>query len=131
MPKIFLSHASRDADVAGRIRKALNRLGVATFMPSEDVVPGENWRMAVKRSIADADAVVLIVGSAQLGSENWLSYEAGAASALGKPLLVLMSDANSVDALAADLVSDIVLPFDPNNPELVAHTVVEQLRATA
>jgi hypothetical protein len=83
MPRVFLSHSRRDADLAAGIASALRKLGVEAFDVFESVAPGEDWRQSIKDAIRQADGFVLVVGAPEVTSSSWAGYELGIAEALG------------------------------------------------
>ena len=82
--RLFLSHSARDAALANRLEKSLEKLGFSTFNPMRDVRHGEDWRGAVQTAIRRADVLLLLIGSPDSASSSWMGYEAGMAEALGK-----------------------------------------------
>jgi nucleoside 2-deoxyribosyltransferase len=126
-PSVFLSYSSRDRDVAGRVERALKRLGLAAFNPARDVHVGEHWRKAIQAAIKRADALVLLATSPQSAASSWMAYEAGVAEALGKPVMILLPDKYPVTELPADFAAGQVLDFDPEAPERAAREIVDRL----
>jgi TIR domain len=57
---VFISYSRQDAEIAGRIREALHDAGISVWSDS-DVIPGTpNYEQAIRTSIKDAIAVVLV-----------------------------------------------------------------------
>jgi nucleoside 2-deoxyribosyltransferase len=131
MPKIFLSHAYRDADLADAIRRELVRRGVTVFDPAVEIRGGTKWRAAVKSGIEAADAVIVVVGSPDAVAASWVTYEAGAAEARGKPVIVVVSHDVPLADLPVELEGYRIEPLDPERPELAAGAILLSLRATA
>lgn len=129
--RLFLSHAHRDAAVAAKIAAALDRAGLQTIQPARHLRPGASWRQSVKDGLADADAVVLVIATPDTVSNSWIAYEAGAAEALGKPIIVLASHDIPSDELPVELASHDIVLFDPHDPAAVAPTIRRRVRAIA
>ena len=131
MPKVFISHAHRDADLAAAIRQALKKLGVDVFAPAVDISPSSNWRTSVKSAMETADALVVVVGSPDAAASSWVTYEVGMAEASGKPILLLASQDFSLSDLPIELSDHTAISFDPAKPAQTARVVQAGLRAAA
>jgi putative ribosome biogenesis GTPase RsgA len=90
--KIFLSYAFRDRHLVDAVERALREHKIVT---SEDVIitekelsAGENIRAKVREQISSASKVV-IVASNEGAVSPWVNYEAGMATALGKPIVII------------------------------------------
>jgi hypothetical protein len=57
---IFISHSSRDRDMAQTLCDALEARGFGCWMAERDVGPGENFQVAIYRAIRTAKAMVLV-----------------------------------------------------------------------
>lgn len=111
-PSFFLSFPMRDAELASQVESALAHLGFEAFNPARELRAGENWRKAVHAAIKKSDAVIMLATSPQHLSSSWTSYEVGMAEALGKPIMILLSDKHSVSELPAELASEHVVALD-------------------
>jgi nucleoside 2-deoxyribosyltransferase len=126
---VFLSYSDRDADLAKRFGDALKGLGLKSFTERRGLRPGEDWRKAIQTAIRQSDALIMLVAHPQRASASWMSYEAGVAEALGKRVLVLLSNRYPVTELPVDVATSRVVDFDPQAPERAAHDIAEQLAA--
>jgi putative ribosome biogenesis GTPase RsgA len=94
--KIFLSYAQQDREIVERIKSYLREHGVVTtpdveiFDPQRAIQAGDNFREVIKSEITAASKVVIIT-SPNSAQSQWVNYEAGMASALGKPIIVIGS----------------------------------------
>jgi hypothetical protein len=129
MHDIFLSYSRRDSALAERIGRELEKLGRSVFVESRDILPGQNWRDVWRTAIKDADMALVLISSPHSAASSWMGYEVGAAEALGKPILTLVSDRLSASDLPDDLISGPIVSFDPQSPERAAREVVERLAA--
>jgi len=66
--KLFLSRSHADREIA---REMGSRLSAAGFNVWEDdqVVPGENWALAVGRALEEADAMIVLLSPDAMASE--------------------------------------------------------------
>lgn len=67
---IFLSYASQDEELASRLADQLALAGFAVWAADKDISPGENWAAATARALEQADAMVAIITSKALQSQN-------------------------------------------------------------
>ena len=130
MPRVFLSHIRRDADLAANFARELRKHGVEPI-DVESVAPGESFRRAVKSAIRRADAFVLILSAPEAAASSWVSYELGVAEALGKPILLVLSHNHTASQLPSDMAELAILSFDPMRPELVGGEIADRLLAAA
>lgn len=92
--KIFLSYAQQDRKIAERIEGYLREHGIITtpdvefFDPQKGIQVGDNIRETLKNEIT-ASSTVVIITSPNSAQSQWVNYEAGLASALGKPIVVV------------------------------------------
>ena len=124
---VFLSYSSRDRDVASKVERALERHGLKAFNPAREVGAGEDWRKAIQAAIKRSSALVLLAMTPGSASSSWMAYEAGIAEALGKPVLILLSNKYPVTELPADIAAGQILEFDPDAPDRAAREVVDRL----
>jgi hypothetical protein len=68
--KVFLSHSSKDKNVAETICRALEARGIECWLALRDVRPGENFMAAIVQAIRGAKAMVLIFTSHANESEE-------------------------------------------------------------
>jgi nucleoside 2-deoxyribosyltransferase len=130
MPKVFLSYTRRDANLAAAIARELRKHGVEALV-DESIAPGDDFRRTIKSAVRKADGFVLVVTSPDAAASSWTSYELGMAEALGKPILLLLSQNHSAAQLPSDLAGLPTTAFDPEHPETVGREIVDRLLAAA
>jgi nucleoside 2-deoxyribosyltransferase len=92
--KIFVSYAHEDRELAKNVEHQLREYGILTTEdvdivdPLDELKGGENIRDAVRSQMKAADMVVIIASKNSVNSK-WVNYEAGMASALEKPVVIL------------------------------------------
>lgn len=94
--RCLISHGSHQRSQAKALTLLLEQLGIETFETS-GIEPGRKIASAIEGVIGSADFICLLVD--QDTSTASMFFEAGLASGLGKPVLVLLENAE--------------LPFDP------------------
>lgn len=92
--RVFVSYAPTDAAVARSVEQELREHGLlpesaaVKIMSIDDIPAGADVRAAIRSSIRSADMVV-IVSSPDAARSAYVNYEAGMASALEKPVVIL------------------------------------------
>ena len=59
--RVFISHASRNFNIANDIRRHLEALGVACWIAPRDISPGSSYGQEITSAIKDCAAVVLVL----------------------------------------------------------------------
>ena len=79
-PRVFISYARDDADIAQRVASQVDALGAVPFLDITDIQPGEDWRARIVAAIDESSACVVIVSKASLQSkyqqEEWSLLQA-------------------------------------------------------
>jgi hypothetical protein len=83
---IFLSYAHDDRALAERISEALAGVELSTFMAEASLWPGDDWHESIREAIGECDSLLLLLTPTSR-ARPWLTFEAGAAWALGKPVI--------------------------------------------
>lgn len=94
MARVFISHASENAERAARIHGWLMREGHEVFLaehPQEGIAVGDEWEQRLYERLRWADAVVCLVTSEYLSSP-WCTAEVGIARARGSRVLPLLAE---------------------------------------
>jgi hypothetical protein len=67
---VFISHSSRDKTVAETLCAALEQRGLACWISSRDITPGQNFQEAIVRALTQARVMVLVFSSHANGSDE-------------------------------------------------------------
>jgi nucleoside 2-deoxyribosyltransferase len=124
--KAYISYSLKDAAFAASLRERIEQDGVRVFDPLRDVPPGVNFIVHLREEIEDSDALILVVPEIGASQANTALFEAGAAKALGKPILAVMPD--SIGREAPTSIADFAI-FDASKKpmEEVVRTLVHAL----
>jgi len=74
MPRVFLSHSSKDKDFVRELYRRLTRDGVDCFFDSESIGWGDNWVRALERALDDCSDIVFVLSPDFCNSE-WIEVE--------------------------------------------------------
>ena len=88
---IFVSYSSHDLEHVGALQVELQDTPISVYVAEHSLQPGTGINEAIKRSIAEADAFVLVWSNNARASE-WVLQELGQALVLQKPVLPIVLD---------------------------------------
>ena len=125
--KIFLSYASQDREIAQAINRALLEQGHNVFFDRDDLPPGEEFHIQIRRAIEAADLFVFLVSEHAIDLGSYTLNELDIAEkklkqASGRLLPVLLRPTPS-DRLPAFARSVTLLQSPGNIPAAVADAV--------
>jgi hypothetical protein len=72
---IFMSYAREDRDVAERLYKDLKREGLKAWIDVEDLLPGEDWRLAITNAIKRSTYFLALMSSRSLAKRGFVQKE--------------------------------------------------------
>jgi hypothetical protein len=111
LPRLFISHSSRNDDWALALRDWLVREGWSDhddifldFDPERGIAAGQRWAHALEEAATRCEAVLFIVSEAWLGSK-WCVDEYQLASKLNKKLFALLIDDIGLERLPGGLTA--------------------------
>ena len=128
---IFLSFSKQDRFFAERLGGAIRALGAE--VPSVDAwgTPGADPDRALREALEASDAVVLVVPEPGSPGANNAFFEAGAARALGKPVVAVLPslDPGRAGEAPSDMFGLAVFDGSRVAPDALATSVVTALKA--
>ncbi len=130
-PCIFISHASKDYEIANEFASMFEKKEIRSFVANLDILAGTDWDNQLKEEIHKSDELLLILSPEAMKS-NWVLLEVGAAWILGKPITpaIMYIDLNTLpepikkfqakqiiaSSQRESVVDDIVKRIYKNNP---------------
>jgi hypothetical protein len=88
---VFISYSHINKDIARRLSKRLERIGVDCFLDEKDIGWGSPITQEVSQALADCLALIVIVSASSLKSP-WVPFEIGQAISKNKRVLPLLTD---------------------------------------
>jgi hypothetical protein len=67
--KIFLSHATKDRELAQKLAERLGREGFAVWNAEEQIAPGDNWAKVIGKALDESDLMVILLTPGAMESE--------------------------------------------------------------
>lgn len=86
----FLSYSRRDTKVVQRVRDAIDKSGLATWLDTEGLAPGDHWEPTLRRALVQSDSVVVFVTENIPGS--FVEREIELARDMRKPIIPVVVD---------------------------------------
>ncbi len=83
--RVFISHASEDAELAQRLAQALRQAGRPVWIAPDDILPGEQWVEAIGRGL-DISGIFVVLITPQSVRSSWVTYEVNLAITLERRL---------------------------------------------
>jgi WD40 repeat protein len=106
MASLFVSHSSRDLNVARRVVERLAAEGFAAlfidFDPAQGIPAGRVWERELYAQLRKTDGVIFLASAASIASQ-WCFAEVSLARSLGKPVFPLRLEAGARLALLDDV----------------------------
>jgi nucleoside 2-deoxyribosyltransferase len=127
---VFISHSRADRAFAERLGSGIRALGANVVSDETRLKPGESFDHALREALEASDAVVLVVPEPRTAQANNAFFEAGAARALGKPLVAVLPNADP--GRVGELPPDGLAVFDGSKfaTEALAKSIVTALEAS-
>ena len=75
--KIFISYSYKDKQLADKLALELENSGLSIWRAEENIYPGENWSLEIRKALYRADAIVILITQNSAGSKwayNELEY---------------------------------------------------------
>jgi nucleoside 2-deoxyribosyltransferase len=128
---VFISYSRNDRAFAEQLRNRIQPLGANVSFDQAVIKPGENWEQALRKTLEDSDGVVLVVPEPGTAKANVAFFEAGAARALGKPVVVVLpsQESSRIREVPSEVSSLAVLDGSQIGPEALAKKIVSTLEA--
>jgi CheY-like chemotaxis protein len=73
--KVFISYAREDAEIAKEIWDLLNHYGVVPWLDKENILPGKDWEMEIKKAINSADVVLTCLSNNSVSKKGFVQKE--------------------------------------------------------
>lgn len=127
--KVFLSYDRKDGKLVDGIRADLQAAGFEVWDPAVSLPPAENWALEVGKALKQANAMIVLLSPAALGSEHVrqdIEYALSDARFKGRLLPVIIRPVKDIPWILETLPVQ-VLRIE-SDPERGRRRVVEALR---
>lgn len=124
--QVFLSYTREDKDLAEDLARLMAHRGASVFSDM-DLRPADSWADVLRKEIESASALVLLIPSEDETKRNSVLFEAGAAKALGKPILAVLPPGRKKGRLPSDIADILILDTDVRSLENVVDTLLQAI----
>lgn len=100
--RVFISHSTIDQVFARKVRNLLSQRANAQVFTTEELSAGERWEARLRHELATADVVMVLLTPNSVDS-NWVLHEVGAAWALGKAIIPVITRRDVLNKLPVTL----------------------------
>jgi nucleoside 2-deoxyribosyltransferase len=127
---VYISHSRADSAFAEQLRSRIQALGANVWSDEVGIRPGEDFEQALREALETSDGVVLVVPEPGTAKANAAFFEAGAARALGKPVVAVLprAEPSRVRELPSEVSSLAVFDGSQVAPEALAEKIVSALK---
>lgn len=115
--RVFISHTARWKADAEKLKKALQRYGIASFVAHTDVDPTLQWLQEIEKALRSMDLIVPLMTS-DFRESKWTDQEVGAAIGRDVPVFPVKVECDPhgfMEKIQAIVVGDRDLDFVANN----------------
>lgn len=73
--KVFISYAREDIELAKKIYDDLKREGIIPWLDSEDILPGQDWKIAINQAIKESNFFLALLSSNSISKNGFVQKE--------------------------------------------------------
>jgi len=73
--KAFISYAREDFELAGHLYDDLKKAGLDPWMDKKNLIPGQNWKQAIKAAIQKSDFFIALLSTKSVGKRGYFQKE--------------------------------------------------------
>jgi hypothetical protein len=73
--RVFLCHSKRDKAVVRKLYRRLELHGVEAWFDEESLLPGEDWELAIKKAVSNADVVLACISQTSVTTRGFAQKE--------------------------------------------------------
>lgn len=75
MSKVFVSYAREDAEIADQLYRSLRMAGINAWMDKHDLLPGQDWDLAIKQEMKSSSHFVCLLSTASVTKKGYVQRE--------------------------------------------------------
>ncbi len=73
--RVFISYAREDYETAKRLYDDLKRAGAEPWLDDEDLLPGQNWKLTIKKAIKNSSHCLVLLSSDSVSKKGYMQKE--------------------------------------------------------
>ena len=123
---VFVAYIKQDTKWVQQLTKALEQASLRVWFAEEAIRPGDVFSEQLYEALHNSENVVMVLTPQSIHS-NWIAFELGAALALGKRIIPVVSSEVPPEALPGPIRIRQTLPMD--DPQIVAERIAQFIQA--
>ena len=118
--RVFLSYAAADKGYARKLRSLISKRPNLRVFTTETLSAGEDWESKLRDELSQSDIFVVLLSSNSVDSK-WVLHELGAAWALDKPIIPVVTNSEVFSEIPMDLrkVQPVEVEYLESHPEVI------------
>ncbi len=125
MPRVFLSHSSRDKKLVARLAEDLTAEGIGVWLDAGEILPGDSIAQEIQKGLEASNLVVLVLSRASVRSgwvdKEWQSRIGREAKSGAVHIIPVLAERCEIPALLADKrTADFTDDYETGLRELLA-----------
>lgn len=117
--QIFLSHSSKDAELAQRLAGDLRDAGLDVWVDLDSIRGGDNWLQAIESALNTCGQVLILMTRAARESE-WVEREALMALRLRRPIFIALAEDVPLPLHLIERQYNALKDYETGLPDLIA-----------
>jgi hypothetical protein len=73
--QVFICYAREDHEVAKKLYKDLKRVGVTPWLDTEDILPGQNWKVTTQKALRASSYILVLLSSHSVSKRGFVQKE--------------------------------------------------------
>ena len=115
MANIFLSHSSKDEQIAAKFRNQLEQMNSTVYMFEHDQQPGTSITSKLTKAIDNSEMLFVLL-TKQSERSFYVHQEIGFAKKAGKHIIPFVEAGTDPNVLGM-ITGEEIIKLDPNNPD--------------
>ncbi len=125
MPRVFLSHSSRDKKLVARLAEDLTAEGIDVWLDAGEILAGDSIAQEIQKGLEASDFIVLVLSRASVRSgwvdKEWQARIGREATSRAVHIIPVLAERCEIPALLADKrTADFTEDYDAGLGELLA-----------
>jgi TIR domain-containing protein len=118
--RVFVSYATPDRAYARQLESLLSQRASLRVFTTDALSAGEDWEPKLRDEIAQSDVFIVLLSPASVASK-WVLHELGAAWALNKPIIPVLTQPEAFSKVPVELQDRKPVSLSSlDNPEVVS-----------
>ena len=73
--KVFISYSRKDIQSAIKLYESLKENGISTWIDTENILPGQNWKFTIRKAIKSCDYFLALLSNSSISKRGYVQKE--------------------------------------------------------